>query len=376
MGRVLILGGTGAMGYYLVPELLRHNHEVHVTSRTVRNDDTSRCHYICGNAHSVEFIESVTSHTHYDAIIDFMVYSTSEFTNRYALLLQRTGHYLFVSSYRVFADTGVNPITERSPRLLDICDDKEYLATDEYALAKARQEDILRYSGLNNWTILRPCITYSRNRFQLGTLEANTICYRALQNIPVLMAREILSQNTTMTWAGDVARLIARLILNERTKGEDFNVVTNEYHTWSRVASYYQDVIGLQIVETDLKQYTKVIGGAYQIQYDRLFHRILDNRKVLQTTGIQQSEFLPLKVGLRKELNAFKSKPCFQYSNLGLNARMDKATNSRINLNGLTKADRTNYLSETYLLFKLMLQIRAKVAAVIHRLADLRAQPE
>ena len=362
------------MGYYLVPELLSHNHEVHVTSRNIRNGDTSQCHYICGDAHSVEFIERITSKTNYDAIIDFMVYSTSEFKNRYALLLQRTGHYLFLSSYRVFADTGLNPITELSPRLLDVCADKEYLATDEYALAKARQEDILRKSGRNNWTILRPCITYSRNRFQLGTLETNAICYRALQNIPVIMARDILSKYTTMTWAGDVARLVANLVLNEETKGEDFNVVTNEHHTWSEVASYYKEYIGLEVVEVDLKSYAKVVGGTYQIKYDRLFHRILDNRKVLQTTGIQQSEFLPLKAALSNELNAFKRKPCFQYSNLGLNARMDKATKSQICLDALTKADKANYYSEKYPSFRLMLHIRAKVGAVIHRLAGLRAQ--
>jgi nucleoside-diphosphate-sugar epimerase len=214
MSRILVLGGTGAMGHYLVPELLKCDHEVHVTTRNKQIRDAGQCHYLCGDAHDAEFINSTTSARTYDAIIDFMVYSTREYKSRNELLLRRTGHYLFLSSYRVFADIGLYPISESSPRLLDVCDDKEYLATDEYALAKARQEDILRASKSRNWTILRPCITYSRNRFQLGTLEANTICYRALQNIPVIMAREILSKHTTMTWAGDVGRIVARLVLN------------------------------------------------------------------------------------------------------------------------------------------------------------------
>lgn len=163
----------------------------------------------------------MTSDTKYGRIIDLMSYETSEFRRIHEILLNRCEHYLFVSSYRVFADTGTASITERSARLLDVSDDNDYLATDEYALAKARQEDILRGSESSNWTILRPCITYSCDRFQFGTLEANTICYCALQHIPVIMAREILRKTTTMTWAGDVARLIAKLVLNEKARWED-----------------------------------------------------------------------------------------------------------------------------------------------------------
>jgi nucleoside-diphosphate-sugar epimerase len=265
----------------------------------------------------------------------------------------------------------MNRITERSPRLLDVCADKEYLATDEYALAKARQEDILRTSGRNNWTILRPCITYSRYRFQFGTLEANTTCYRALQDIPVIMPREILSRNTTMTWAGDVARLIARLALNEEAKGEDFNVVTSEHHTWSEVASYYKDLIGLQVVETDLGRYTKVVGGAYQIKYDRLFHRILDNRKALEATGAKQSDFLPLRDGLKRELTAFKSTPYFQYPSIEINARMDKATNSRMSLVGLSRSEKLRYFAEKYPVLRRILNVRRKGIAFLRRLSGL-----
>jgi nucleoside-diphosphate-sugar epimerase len=346
MSKTLVLGGTGAIGVYLVPELAGHGHEVHVTTRSDRKCDEGPLRYIRGDAHSAEFIDRITSDTRYDAIVDLMTYGTSDFREIHRVLLDRTEHYLFVSTYRVFADAGLTPITERSPRLLDVCDDKEYLATDEYALAKARQEDILRASGRNNWTILRPCITYSRARFQFGTLEANTVCYRALQNVPVIMAREILPKTTTMTWAGDVARLIAKLVLNKDAQGEDLNVVTSEHHTWAEVASYYREFIGLEVVETDLDVYTKVAGSPYQVKYDRMFHRILDNSKVLRVTGTEQSAFVALREGLRKELIDFKRNPCYQYPDLLANARMDKATRSRVSLQGLGLRERIGYYAE------------------------------
>lgn len=47
------------------------------------------------------------------------------------------------------------PLTENSPRLLETVQDLEYKKTDEYALAKARQEDILYQSGFSNYTIVR-----------------------------------------------------------------------------------------------------------------------------------------------------------------------------------------------------------------------------
>lgn len=65
-------------------------------------------------------------------------------------------------------------ITEESPRLLNTVDDQGCLATDEYALSKARCEDMLFGGGRSNWTIIRLAITYDGvvGRLQLGVYEA------------------------------------------------------------------------------------------------------------------------------------------------------------------------------------------------------------
>jgi len=341
--KVLLLGGTGAMGVYLVPALLNAGFLVQVTSRSQRNSSHPHLHYLQGNALDSGYLRDVLAETHPDAIVDFMSYSTPEFQNRRDMLLNGTGHYLFLSSYRIFADSHPDPLTERSPRLLDICKDQAYLATDEYALAKARQEDLLRTSGRTNWTILRPGITYSINRFQFGTLEANTLCYRARQGLPVIMAREILEKHTTMTWAGDVAKLVSRLILNPGALSEDYNVVSAEHHLWSEIAGYYREFLNLRIIETDLATYERVVGRPAQIRYDRLFNRILDNTKVLAAARIAQLDFMPLHKGLNQELSEFLKRPFIQYPNLALNARMDKATGTRISLAGLSLKRRIRY---------------------------------
>lgn len=341
--RVLILGGTGAMGIYLVPELLSLGFEVIVTSRSGKGSDHASLRFVKGNAHALPFVRDVVDQTHPDAIVDFMSYSTAEFADRRDFLLASSSHYLFLSSYRVFADSSPEPLTERSSRILDVCSDEAYLATDEYALAKARQENLLRESGYNNWTILRPCITYSKNRFQLGTLEADTICFRSLQGLPTVMSREILRKQTTMTWGGDVAKMIARLVMHPSALSEDYNVVTAEHRSWQEIASVYQEIIGLQIAETDIEAYSKVAGAPYQIQYDRMYNRILDNTKVLQATGLHKSDFRSLHLGLVEELREFLKHPCYPRMDLKVNARMDVYLQTQISLRGFPIHSKTKY---------------------------------
>ena len=252
------------------------------------------------------------------------------------MLLKNTGHYLFLSSYRVFAEQ--NPLTENSPRLLDTCNNKEYLKTDEYALTKARQENILRQSLFSNWTILRPSITYSKNRFQFGCLEAHVLCLRSLQNLPVVIPTEMLDKKTTLTWGGDSAKLMCKLILNKKAYKEDFNLATAENHTWREIASYYKEFIGTTIKEISVEQYTKIVS-LWQTKYDRMFNRTLDNTKVLDVTGIQQKDFMPLYDGLKKELTEFKKQPKFALKNMRQNALIDNICKTNISLKGFDFKD-------------------------------------
>lgn len=127
------------MGVYLLERLKQTEHEVYVTSRSGHPDE-GNIHYIEGNAKDDDFLLPLLANG-YDCIIDFMVYSTFEFVDRYKQLLAAAKQYIFLSSYRVYADNGLEPITEESPLLLDVVKDAKYRKTDEYALTKARQEN-------------------------------------------------------------------------------------------------------------------------------------------------------------------------------------------------------------------------------------------
>ena len=115
-----------------------------ITSR-VKRDSYKKVKYIEGNAKSKTFLAEVLKEP-WDVIIDFMVYTTEEFSERINILLCAAKQYIFLSSARVYADSK-EPIKETTPRLLDVSTDETFLSSDEYSLAKARQENLLKNSG-------------------------------------------------------------------------------------------------------------------------------------------------------------------------------------------------------------------------------------
>ena len=304
--KALVLGGTGAMGVYLVPELASLGYEVQVVSLDEASSDDPRISYIKADAKNIDYLRELMEGG-YDAVVDFMLYSTEQFRERHDILLQNTDHYIFLSSYRVY-DGGEVPITEDTPRLLDASGDKDFLLTDDYALTKARQEDILQQLAYDNWTIVRPAITYSKRRFQLVTLEAHIVVARARQGLTVVLPGAALSVQGTMSWAGDVAKLMSRLLFNPGAYRECFTLATAEHHAWGEIAEFYNEIIGLDYVGADTEDYLRMMGSSpaarYQLAYDRLFHRVIDNSKVLRVTGLKQADFMPLQRGLGEELSA------------------------------------------------------------------------
>ncbi len=325
MKKILVLGATGAMGQYLVPELLALGYKVIGVTLDETPSDNPNLTYIQANVKQNNALEELLSEK-YDGIVDFMTYHTEDFERIYPVFLKNTEHYIYLSSCRVFADAP--PITERSPRLLEASTDKDFLATDDYALYKAREEDMLRNSGYKNWTIVRPATTYSRGRFQLVTLEADTLIHRMLAGKTVVIPEEAMNKQATLSWGGDVAKMIARLMFNEKAYGEDYNVATSEHHTWKEIAEIYNEICPFKYVTVSTEDYLGIIGdGAtwtkYQLIYARYFNRITDNTKILEATGMRQEELMTLRDGLRHEFERSKDfdwKKCECYDR---NVKMD-----------------------------------------------------
>lgn len=304
--KVLVLGGTGAMGVYLVPLLAAQGYEVCVVSMDRVASDNPRITYVTADAKNDDYLKELLKEK-FDAIVDFLIYGTEEFRKRHEILLRNTAHYIFLSSYRIYS--GAFPVTEETPRLLDVSEDREFLKTEDYSLYKAREEDILQNSGYDNWTIVRPVITYSKFRYQLVTLEAPVVVARAFKGLPVVLPKAALPVQASMNWAGNTAKMFVGLLFNPAALCETFTLGSAEHHTWGEIAEYYKEIIGLEYVAVETEDYlNNIMDGScwarYQLCYDRLFNRVIDNSKILRVAGLKQEELMPLRRGLEQELTS------------------------------------------------------------------------
>lgn len=331
--RILALGATGAIGSQLVAALAPRSHEIYVTTRRER-PSTHSVNYIRGDAQDDAFLRALLRQD-WDVIVDFMVYETPTFHRRIGELLRASGQYVFISSARVFADSG-DPITERSPRLLDVSRDRAFLASDDYALAKARQEDLLRASSQNNWTLTRPYITFGEGRLQLGTLEKEGWLYRALKGRSIVFCDALMGKWTTMTEGADVARMIAGLVGNPAALGEDFNLAGNQGITWGEVLSLYLEELEShlgcrpKVVLQDLETFCQFASSVPQIIYDRMYDRVFDAAKI---GGLFDLDCLTdCRVALKARLRAQLATGGFLEVDVRAEALRDRASGERSGL--------------------------------------------
>lgn len=331
MKKVLVIGATGAMGKYLVPELADLGYAVTGITLDEVGSDRENVTFIKGNALDKAFLSELLAQK-FDGIVDFMSYNMTNFYDYVELYLKNTSHYIFLSSCRVFDDKEI-PVKETSPKLLYSSADEALKQSQDYCIVKAKQEEYLFRSQYDNWTIVRPATTYGTMRLQLVTLEfANTVA-RALQGKKVVVPIQAKDKPATLSWGGDVAKMMARMMFKEESKRESYNVCSAESRTWGEIAEYYHSLVGLETVWVDKEDYLAILdpainnGCRWQLEYARLFHRITDNSKILALTGLKQEDMMPLKEGLKMEIANIPSGYIPQSNPIG--ERMDEYLKQR-----------------------------------------------
>ncbi|MDR3270953.1 MAG: hypothetical protein LBT32_05545, partial [Peptococcaceae bacterium] len=142
---------------------------------------------------------------------------------------------------------------------------------------------------------------------------------------------------------GAIAKMLARLVLNEQAYGEAFSVCTSEHHPWQYMADIYKSAIGLETRICTMQDYkTKIHQGHYsQLLYDRMYNRVMDNSKVLAVTGLTQSDLTPLDTALRRELATFPN--IKSGINVSQCASLDRLLNTKTPLDNIGKHDKMCY---------------------------------
>lgn len=310
--RALLIAGGGTLGGYTYPELLDRGWQVDILDAMPRVSLNRNLHWIQGRAEDA-LLRELFRRGRYDVIVDFIHYTDpGQYRTRGKLLLENTDQLIFLSSYRIYADSPL--VTEDSPQLLDVSTDEYFLTHETYAVPKSWNERFLRSSGFENWTIIRPMISFSHYRLDLVTSGAQTFLLRALQNKKTLLPVEARYLTAGVGWAGNVGRMIAALCGNEKALGEAFTLGAAEEQTWQDVADLYTELTGAEFVWVGKEDYlTCSTPNNYMercmLLCDRLYDRKVDISKVLRVTGIARDSLVSTRAGVIRELEVLAERP-------------------------------------------------------------------
>ena len=303
---VLLLGGGGTLGTYTAQELLKLGCLVEIVCPEDKNSDDERLFFHKGYA-TLELLGELFKKKHYDGIVDFVHYPEVEnYWETHELLTENTEHLIFLSSYRVYADLE-HPITENAPMLLDVTKDREFLETEKYAISKAKCEKFLREkSDAENWTIVRPVISFSHHRFDLVICSGQKILENTKRGESVILPEAARDLVAGLDWAGNTGKMIANLLFKKETYGQAYTISSAQNLTWGEVAKLYTELLGTKFEWVDTDSFWERSGEnrnkKYMLLYDRLYDRTIDNSKVLKATGLNKEDFKSIRDGLKIEL--------------------------------------------------------------------------
>ena len=309
--KILLIGGGGTLGTYTARELLALGAYVDILCPEEKVSDNERLAFIRGMGDR-ETLAGIFDKTRYDGIVNFIHYpKPDEYKAIHSFLMENTDHLIFLSSYRVYANEQ-HPITETAPRLYDVIDDPHLHAHETYAISKSICEDFLmnEHKG-ENWTIVRPVISFSQRRLDLLLYSGHEVLEFAAAGREMPMPETVRDYSAGIDWAGNSGKLIAHLLFKEDAMGEIFTVYSGHGLTWGEVADIYSDVTGAKMRWCPEKEFLdfiyKIKQDPWYWRYDRIYNRDIDCSKILRVTGLGATDFTSVRDGILTEIENIES---------------------------------------------------------------------
>lgn len=313
MRSVLLIAGAGTLGTPAYHELIRRGYAVDVISLEDYASVNRRLSFVKARA-DLAYLTRFLDGKRYAAIVDFIhTREIDDLKKRMDLLLSHTDQFVYLSSYRTYADSAA-VITEGSPQWLEHPANDRMLAEDDYAIPKAQGERYLTAQPQRNWTIIRPLISFSHFRLDLVTVGAYALLYRTKAGKRILLPEGCRDKLAGVGWAGNVGRQIAHLIDTRDALGEAFTLGTPEEITWGDVASYYEEFLGASFAWVPTEDYLAFATSndymdRQMIWCDRNLSRRVDLSKVLRVTGLDPKTFLSCRAAVAHELTVLSERP-------------------------------------------------------------------
>lgn len=271
--RILVVGGSGLIGYHLLPRLCGAGHEVVSVTRGERPLADDRVQHVRADRHDLAALATGLGGA-FDAVIDNVAYQPDDALSLLGLLEGRVGRYVLTSTAFVYngleeaLTSPHRPFREDDPHVPSA--DGETRPGDahaSYVVGKQRLEEAL--TGVTDipLTIVRPLLQIVGENTNDGRFE--WFWRRVAGGGPIWLpddAREKAGP-CQLSYSGDVAAVLAAVATSDEPLTGAFNVGQPELWTYEEYVRLMGGVAGreVRIRYAPRSELDALVGGTYHI---------------------------------------------------------------------------------------------------------------
>lgn len=264
--RVLIIGGTRNMGYYLSRRLAEAGCDLTLLNRGITKDDLPRSiHRLHADRSDHQQMRRALLAKSFDVVIDFVLYRGDEARTVVELFTDNVDHYIMLSTGQVYlVREGLRrPFSEGDygGRVMPAPRQNSYDYEEwRYGVEKRDAEDQLaaawtdaRFPG----TILRlPMVNSARDPY-------NRLYnyYLRLRDGGVILAPATPNHALNHVYAHDVVDVIADLLESGKGKGRAYNIAQDERLSHADFLSLLAEIMGVEARSLSVKRSELVVSG-------------------------------------------------------------------------------------------------------------------
>lgn len=316
---VLFIGGTGTISASCAETAVNQGINLYLFNRGISGRPVPQgAHLILGDIGDRDSVGRGLGKIHFDAVVDWVVYTPDQVERDIELFRDRAGQYVFISSASAYQKPlSLLPITESTP-----------LANPYWAYSRAKiacEERLMQAyrSGGFPVTIVRPSHTYDRRHIPLT--GGYTVIDRMRRGKKVIVHGDG-SSLWVLTHAMDFAKGFTGLLGNPHALGEAFQITSDELLTWNQIFSTLAAAAGVEVepvhVPSDLiHAYDPDWGDG--LLGDKAYSVIFDNTKIKRAVPGYVAT-IPFARGAREIMDWHDADPARHEIDEGFNRLVDR----------------------------------------------------
>lgn len=316
--KILFIGGTGVISSACSELAIERGFDLYLLNRgeSIRKPPEA-AKILRGNNRDKQSVSEALGDLRFDAVVDFIAFTSEHIENDIELFRQRTNQFVFISSASAY-QTPVNlPVTESTTLANPHWQySRDKIACEERLIRAFRDEQF-------PFTIVRPSHTYDQTMLPLK--GRFTVIDRMRKGKKIIVHGDGTSL-WTLTHASDFAKGLIGLLGNSRAVGEIFHITSDEWLTWNQIYELAARAAGQT---AEIVHIPSEILGKYNADWgaelfgDKAHSMIFDNAKIKRTVPNFQCS-TPFSRGIEEIINWFDADPARQIVDENLSRLMDK----------------------------------------------------